>query len=68
MSLETDDQKARRYSIHDQSRVWEWSDMRLAECSNFGIWTQSVLSKPPVLPGAECGIEEDRVEEDNNYE
>lgn len=41
--------------------------MRLAECSNFGIWTQSVLSKPPVLPGAECGIEEDRVEEDNNY-
>lgn len=39
--------------------------MQLAECSNVGIWTQSVVSKPTVLPGEECGIEEDRVEQGN---
>ena len=42
--------------------------MQLAECSNFGIWTQSVVSKPTVLPGGECSTEEDRAEQDNNYE
>lgn len=42
--------------------------MQLAEYSNFGIWTQSVVSKPTVLLGGERGIEEDHVEQDNNYE
>lgn len=42
--------------------------MQLAERSNLGIRTQSVVSKPPVLPGGEYGIDEDRVEHDNNYE
>lgn len=58
MSLETSYQKARHYSIHAQSRGWEWSDMQLAECSNLGSWTYSVVSKPMILSGGEYEIEE----------
>lgn len=32
--------------------------MQLAECSNLGSWTYSVVSKPMILSGGEYEIEE----------